>query len=117
MFETLKFGDKIYVLSPRYSKQTKFEMVDPQGLTWYRYDTPPIIYTIRELQYSGKVTLTVEGTVSDDLPYTEYAFIDTDSGDWESFYKGHTYDNVFATLSEAEAETVKRNSPWKQLKK
>jgi hypothetical protein len=107
-FESLEFGDKIYVVKERNHIMTakRIKMVDSDGVEWYRYDKPKWTFEIEEITYCGKVTYVEEGEVrfSEDR-IGEYHFR------WSSGQIHYEYDdpynpdteNWFHTREEAEA--------------
>lgn len=76
-FESLKFGDKVYVAKEENHsfRVKKIRMVDAEGIEWYRYDKPRWTFSIEEIVYCGKVTFIEEGEVRfDEDRETQYHF-------------------------------------------
>ena len=75
-FNTLKFGDKVYVVDEKNNAFTKNKIKKViKGVEWFRYDRDHWEYSILEIVYCGKVTHIEEGDVRfDEDRITEYHF-------------------------------------------
>jgi hypothetical protein len=105
-FNTLKFGDKVYIAKDTnnaFSKKKIKKII--RGVEWFRYDIDNWTYTIEEIVYCGKVTHIEEGDVRfDEERITEYHFRYPDGQiyyEWEGADEEHL-EHWFHTKDEAE---------------
>ena len=107
-FNTLKFGDRIYVVDEKNNAfiKKKIHMTDENGITWFRYDRDHWEYVISEIVYCGKVTHIEEGEVRfEEDRITEYHFLYPDGQIYHENEPGYNddFDDWFLTKEEAEA--------------
>lgn len=75
--ENMKLGDKVYIVKETNNafSSEKIEMIDEDGIHWYRYDKLLWDYHVEEVEYCGKVTYNVEGEIRFDKDrHLEYHF-------------------------------------------
>jgi hypothetical protein len=106
-FNTLKFGDKVYIAEEKNNAFTKRKIKTViDGVEWFRYDRDQWEYNTVVIEYCGKVTHIEEGDVRfDEERITEYHFRYPD-GQIEEFGEGEDeeqhLEHWFYTKDEAE---------------
>lgn len=115
-FSKLEFGDKIFHIVEDLNtlSRKKINMVDNDGIEWYRYDKPTWSYSIKEYTYVGKYAPTTFGKVMSDEVDAEKYFVEAD-GEMDYLTEEYYTNSWFDSEEEAKSEMQRKQEIQKEV--
>lgn len=93
-----------------YMRQKRLKFMDEHGNEWYRYDMQRTTYTVRPVEYIGRLEINIIGVVPQDYRGefdTQYHFNIGKDKDWFRADDTEFWDNCFTTEQEANEVAAK----------